>query len=199
MLLASGGSYHLACCVVLDPWVHSAFRKTTLWLVRVGFSCRGMVNDEAKLMGVASSHNVRFRNPQRTVGHPIWIFFLLQAWCSVNVCWLLTVFCKYFVLSDSLNCTQCHVFNRTCDSPATECSEANALSCVESYVNSTVGEWGCCRWDLWKVGAKEGGHRGRMPETGLGCTVQRLPGHADPVAEVHRNWIGKRAQNQTIG
>jgi hypothetical protein len=34
LLLASRGSYHLACCVAQDPCVHSAFRKTNLWLVR---------------------------------------------------------------------------------------------------------------------------------------------------------------------
>ncbi|XP_021067445.1 ly6/PLAUR domain-containing protein 8 [Mus pahari] len=39
---------------------------------------------------------------------------------------------------DSLSCTQCHVFNSTCDAQATECS-ANSLSCVESFVNSTLG------------------------------------------------------------
>lgn len=90
-------------------------------------------------MDVASSH-VSFGDPQRTIGCPIWIFFLLWVWCSVNICWLLTVFCKYFVLSDSLNCTQCHVFNSTCVDNVTECEEAGSLSCVESSVSSTLGE-----------------------------------------------------------
>lgn len=93
-------------------------------------------------MGVASSHNISFGDPQRAVGCPIWIFFLSQVWCSVNVCWLLTVFCKYFVLSDSLDCRQCHVYNSTCEANATQCGEGY-FSCVESSVNSTLGEWDC--------------------------------------------------------
>ncbi|XP_034362626.1 ly6/PLAUR domain-containing protein 8-like [Arvicanthis niloticus] len=40
---------------------------------------------------------------------------------------------------DSLNCTQCHVFNSTCDDNVTECEEAGSLSCVESSVSSTLG------------------------------------------------------------
>ncbi|XP_021033101.1 ly6/PLAUR domain-containing protein 8 [Mus caroli] len=39
---------------------------------------------------------------------------------------------------DSLNCTQCHTYNSTCDAQATECS-TQSFSCVESSVNSTLG------------------------------------------------------------
>ncbi|XP_052053458.1 ly6/PLAUR domain-containing protein 8-like [Apodemus sylvaticus] len=39
---------------------------------------------------------------------------------------------------DSLSCAQCNQFNSTCYANATEC-KAESLSCVEFYVNSTLG------------------------------------------------------------
>ncbi|GAB1296112.1 Ly6/PLAUR domain-containing protein 8 [Apodemus speciosus] len=39
---------------------------------------------------------------------------------------------------DSLSCAQCGQFNSTCSANATECEEGS-FSCVESYVNSTLG------------------------------------------------------------
>ncbi|OBS74318.1 hypothetical protein A6R68_15151 [Neotoma lepida] len=39
---------------------------------------------------------------------------------------------------DSLNCTQCHSLNSTCEAGVQECEE-ESFSCVESSVNSTLG------------------------------------------------------------
>lgn len=68
-------------------------------------------------------------------------------------------FCELFVLSDSLSCESCESFNSSCIPQIAHCEEG-FISCVQSSVNSTLGEWGYFHlWDLWEVGAQEDGRK----------------------------------------
>lgn len=153
-------------------------------------------------MGITPCHSISLRIFREQLGiHPLCFCFLGWVWCSVKWCSCLLVvdFRESFVLLDSLSCRQCYSPNESCSNIVTECAEGS-VSCVESLVNSTLGEWGCLHlWDLWQGELKRVGTR-RTPELGPGCAV-RLVGYEDdsPVTEVSRSCLAVQVQTQTRG
>lgn len=113
-------------------------------------------------------------------------------------CLLVVNFYEYFLSSDSLSCIQCSSSTEDCSTDKTDCENDEFISCVESSVNSTLGE--CLYlWNVWDVRAKETRYK-EDPELELDCAA-RLAGRKDdsPVAEVSRSCMAIQAQNQTSG
>lgn len=105
-------------------------------------------------------------------------------------CLLVADSCEYFLPSDCLECRQCSSITGSTDSctndiklctfsatdTATDTDTDTATDtevgvCVESSIDSNLGEWGCLYlWDLWDV-LKRVGTR-KTSDLGLCCAVQ---------------------------
>lgn len=97
-------------------------------------------------------------------------------------CLLVVDSCEYFLPSDCLDCRQCSsiIGNinsctdniESCTFSATDTATDTEVGvCVESSIDSNLGEWGCLYlWDLWDV-LKRVGTR-KTSDLGLCCAVQ---------------------------